>query len=183
MFNHETNIPFESISLNQKEISLKKGTIIQLQGDKLLKFYKVKKGLLRSYILDEKGKEHTYMFAPEDWVIGDVYAFSKNIPTELFIDVIEDSDVIVFNAYKMDENTTLKLEEYKNEFGRLVNRVGVLQERVLRLLSATALTRYKHFVKTYPQILNRVPQKMIATYLGITPEALSKVRSEWVKAK
>ena len=77
--------------------------------------------------------------------------------------------------------TTLTIEEYKIQVGKLMNRVGVLQERILMQMSASALVRYKHFVKTYPEIIERVPQK-IATYLGITPEALSKVRNEWANS-
>lgn len=175
--------PFQSLDLNQKRISVKKGIMLQMQGDTYLKFYFVEKGLLRSYILDDKGKEHTYMFAPEKWFIGDVYAFSKKKATQLFIDVIEDAELIVYQNRLVDEKTELALEEYKSEFNKLLNRVGVLQERILMQMSASALVRYQHFVKTYPQILERVPQKMIATYLGITPEALSKVRSDWAKSK
>lgn len=66
---------------------------------------------------------------------------------------------------------------------KLVKRVSVLQKRIILLMSATTIERYEHFIETYPQIVQRVPQKMIASYLGITPEALSKVKGEQSKKK
>lgn len=176
-------MPFQSLNLDQKKISVKKGTILQFQGDTVLRFYKVEKGLLRSYVLDEKAKEHTFLFAPEKWLIGDVHAFSKNLATELFIDALEDSELIVVNTSRVEQNSQLTLEEYKVEFDKLLNRVGVLQERILMQMSSSALSRYQHFVRTYPDLAGRVSQKMIASYLGITPEALSKVRSDWMKGR
>lgn len=183
MLNHETTMPFQSQDMNQKTISIHKGTPLQMEGDSKIKFYFVVKGLLRSYVIDEKGKEHTFMFAPENWFIGDSFAFVKKQPTKIFIDALEDSEVVVYQSSKISEDTVLTTSEYKSEMNKLLNRVGVLQERILMQLSTSALTRYQHFAKTYPQILERVPQKMIATYLGITPEALSKVRGDWVKSK
>ena len=92
-------------------------------------------------------------------------------PCELYIDALEDATVSVFSKDtgqdRLDSNQILR-------------RLGVLQKRVIMLMSATALERYQHFVETYPKITQRVPQRMIASYLGITPEALSKVKSEWV---
>lgn len=183
MFNHEIKKPFESLDLSQRQIIVKKGEVLQFSGDTFLKFYKVIRGLLRSYIVDEKGKEHTFMFAPEKWLIGDVFAYINNRPAQLFIDVLEDSEVFVVDTSRITDKTIMTLEEYKTEFEKLLNKVGVLQNRVLMQMSTSALVRYKHFVETYPNIINRVPQKMIASYLGITPEALSRVRKEWATSK
>ena len=163
---------------------VKKGTVLQRRGDIHLKGYIVKKGLLRSYTIDEKGKEHIFMFAPEGWTIGDVIALVDNRPTDLYVDAIEDSEVEMASVeiqLKYIEN--LFMEDVPMEIKRLIKRIGVLQRRVIMLMSATALERYQDFVSTYPQIVQRVPQKMIASYLGVTPEALSKLRSELVKAK
>ena len=150
--------------------SVKKGTILQRAGELKTKIYHVKEGLLRSYTIDAKGKEHIFMFAPEGWIVADTNSAYE--PCDLFIDVLENSKVVVFEK---------DLEKYPPEVTGLVRRIQVLQKRVIMLMSATALERYEHFVETYPQILQRVPQRMIASYLGITPEALSKVKNEHLR--
>lgn len=147
-------------------VSVKKGEILQSSGDFNTKVYVVKSGLLRSYTIDHKGKEHIFMFAPEGWIVGDSVRAQE--PAELFIDALEDSELLV------KEKDVKQLEPNTES---LFKRIGVLQKRVIMLMSATALERYEHFVTTYPQILQRVPQRMIASYLGITPEALSKVKN------
>lgn len=160
--------------------TFKKGAIIQVQGDPATYAYYVKSGLLRSYTIDEKGKEHVFMFAPEGWVITDVYAHYNQSTSDLFIDALEDTEVIAFNGG--ERNTFERLHELTElEVSKLIKRIGVLQERIIMLMSATALERYEHFLKTYPDISHRVPQRMIASYLGITPEALSKIRSQRFK--
>lgn len=156
-----------------KTITVKKGEILQRSGEFVTRGYFVKSGLLRSYSIDQKGKEHVFMFAPEDWTIGDNHFPDK--PTELFIDALEDSELLVFDKdYKFNLETDFV-------FDKLMRRMAVLQKRIIMLMSATAIERYEHFEETYPQIIQRVPQRMIASYLGITPEALSKVKSERVK--
>ncbi|MCG8372690.1 MAG: Crp/Fnr family transcriptional regulator [Balneolales bacterium] len=147
-------------------LHVKKGQILQHKGDIHTKVYKVVSGLLRSYSIDKKGKEHIYLFGPEGWIIAD--GNPGDVPCDLYIDAIEDSKVLVFDKNLGDQIDTEKL----------IKRVAVLQKRVIMLMSATALERYEHFVHTYPEIIARVPQKMIASYLGITPEALSKVKRD-----
>jgi CRP-like cAMP-binding protein len=148
-----------------KRIEVKKGQIIQSKGDLNSKVYQVVSGLLRSYSIDEKGKEHIFMFAPEAWIIGDPVLPTE--PCDLFIDALEDSIII------QKEKGSLPKDNEK-----LVNRLKVLQKRVIMLMSASAIERYQHFLDTYPDIVQRVPQKMIASYLGITPEALSTVKGQ-----
>ncbi|GAB5409388.1 MAG: Crp/Fnr family transcriptional regulator [Balneolaceae bacterium] len=152
------------------ELKIKKGEILQFKGELNTKIYHVNKGLLRSYSIDEKGKEHIFMFAPEGWTIAD--SLPPEEPADLFIDAIEDSIVIVGNK---------NIEKEKQNVAPLVRRIGALQKRVIMLMSYSALKRYDHFVHTYPEILQRVPQKMIASYLGITPEALSKLKNKKTK--
>ncbi|GAB5523859.1 MAG: hypothetical protein Roseis2KO_17310 [Roseivirga sp.] len=154
-----------------KQITIQKGDFLQRKGDLNSKIYSVKSGLLRSYAIDEKGKEHIFMFAPEDWIIAD--NLPPNDPCDLYIDALEESVVHVFEK---DLNK-------EHNHGKLIKRISVLQKRVIMLMSATAIERYEHFVKTYPQITQRVPQKMIASYLGMTPEALSKVKRARAKGK
>jgi len=147
-----------------RRIEVKKGEILQRKGDLNSKVYQVKAGLLRSYSISDKGKEHIYMFAPEDWIIAD--NVSPDVPCDLFIDAIEDS-VVIKKTKDLDED---------HDTTKLMNRLSVLQKRVIMLMCASALERYEHFLATYPDVAQRVPQRMIASYLGITPEALSTVR-------
>ena len=161
---------------------VKKGTILQSDGEISHKSYLVKKGLLRSYAIDTKGKEHIFMFAPEGWIIGDMESLAFGNPTELFIDALVDSEVIVYDRDFM-ELSNLSLELLQEEIKLLARRTAVLQHRILMLISLSALERYEHFIETYPQLINLVPQYMIASYLGITPEALSKLRGEITRNK
>ncbi len=145
---------------------VKKGEILQKTGELRSKIYMVQSGLLRSYLIDKKGKEHIFMFAPEGWVIAD--STDPEIPTTLFIDALEDSIIQV-----REKDIT---KEHQNT-APLIKRLSVLQKRVIMLMSFSALDRYEDFIATYPNIAQRVPQRMIASYLGITPEALSKIKS------
>ena len=146
---------------------LKKGEIIQRKGALNSKVYFVKEGLLRSFSIDKNGKEHIFMFAPEGWTIADNCA--PEAPAELFIEALENSAVQVLPKDIKREGPNIP---------SLVKRLAVLQKRIIMLMSASAIERYEHFVETYPDMLQRVPQRMIASYLGITPEALSKVKNE-----
>lgn len=159
---------------------LKKGTIIQREGDRKVKAYLVKKGLLRSYIISPKGKEYTFLFAPKGWIVSDPEAIFGQNSTQLFVDVLEDSEVAVLET-NLGTVEGLDTDFYRRELERAFKRMSVLQRRVLMLMSESALLRYQHFVETYPNIVERVPQRMIASYLGITPEALSKVRASRMK--
>lgn len=153
-----------------KKIKIKKGEIVQTAGELNTKIYHVESGLLRSYSIDDRGKEHIFLFAPEGWTIADTT--SKNVKAELYIDALENSTVIVVDKDPEKEKQNIK---------PLLKRLFILQKRIIMLMSSSAIERYDHFVATYPAITQRVPQKMIASYLGITPEALSKVKSKKVK--
>ena len=148
-----------------KTIFLKKGETLQTKGDISNQVFAVKSGLLRSYTIDDKGKEHIFMFAPEGWLMADNVEADQTC--SLHIDAIEDSIIV-----QLDRKEELDLDPKKIE-----KRLVVLQKRIIMLMSASALERYEDFVQTYPNIVQRVPQKMIASYLGLTPEALSKVKN------
>lgn len=110
------------------------------------------------------------MFAPEGWIIAD-NALPEE-PCELFIDALENS--VVERSDKIINVDIL-------ESPKLIKRIRVLQKRIIMLMSASALERYDHFLETYPDIVKRVSQKMIASYLGITPEALSTIKRRRLK--
>lgn len=153
-----------------KKIEVKKGQILQRQGDLNSYTYEVVTGLLRSYSIDEKGKEYIYQFAPENWIIAD--ATPNEHPCELFIDCLEDAVVV----QREKDFKSLSLDTQK-----IINRFEVLQKRIVMLMSSSAIKRYAHFIQTYPNIVQRVPKKMIASYLGVTPETLSAAKKDWYK--
>lgn len=154
-----------------KKVTLSKGDILQRKGDINSKIYKVETGLLRSYTIDDKGKEHIFMFAPSNWIIGE--SIAKEKPCDLFIDALEDSIVFV------SEKNEIPIQDTK----KLLKRIEVLQNRIILLMSATAIERYEHFIDAYPDIVQRISQRMIASYLGITPEALSAAKRHYYKNK
>lgn len=170
-----------NIDITTESKLFKKGTILQESGRIPKHVIYVKKGLLRSYTIDENGKEHIFMFAPEGWVIADIDSLEFEQTTELFIDCIEDSEVIVLTKECLKLNLT-STEKILEQVKLLSKRIGVMQKRIIMLMSATATKRYQYFLDTYPNLPNRVPQKMIASYLGITPEALSKLRSKLARS-
>jgi CRP-like cAMP-binding protein len=175
-------LTFENNDHNADSIFFKKGIIIQRPGNKSKVGYRVVKGLLRSYTIDNKGREHNFMFAPENWIISDLEATEFNQPSVLFIQCMEDSWVRKFSPEDLKELNS-DSNDHSERAKLLARRVAVLQRRVLMLMSATARERYEHFIDTYPQLIHRISQKNIASYLGITPEALSKIRREIVKAE
>lgn len=162
--------------------NVKKGEVLQYAGQEFSKVYFVKSGLLRSYIIDDKGKEHIYMFASEGWIVSDIEREIFGNNTVLYIDALEDTELYIIDTeqlYQLEERH--KYSDFM--FAALMKRIGVMQRRILALMSASAQQRYESFLQIYPDLKNRVPQKMIASYLGITPEALSKIRGQMVRKK
>lgn len=138
----------------------------------------VESGLLRQYAIDEKGKEHTISFAPESWIVTDRESTYFNQPSAFYIQALEDSKVVLINQdfiHSLSEKIP-SFSEFNNKL--LHNHIRHLQNRIHQLLGASAEERYLKFIEMYPNILLRVPQTMVASYLGITPESLSRVRKE-----
>jgi CRP-like cAMP-binding protein len=147
----------------------------------LQSFFFVEKGLLRLYTIDDLGKEHVIQFAPENWIVSDRSSAYFNQPSDFYIDVVEDSEVVFLDKVFMDKASEQDLN-FRHYFEKLLhNHIRHIQRRVSLLLGATAEQRYMDFIKLYPDLMLRVPQWMIASYLGITPESLSRVRKELAK--
>ncbi|HAW53132.1 MAG TPA: Crp/Fnr family transcriptional regulator [Flavobacteriales bacterium] len=161
---------------------VKKGEIIISKGDLKHKKFYVRNGLLRSYIIDSKGREHIYMFAPEGWVVSDLVSLTGNQPAIMFVDALEDSTLEVIDDERIWKLKDRFPELMTSESDRMLRRIAVLQQRVIMLLSASAQERYEAFLTKYPDLIQRIPQKMIASYLGVTPEALSKIRANMSKS-
>ena len=169
------------IDPSAQQKSFKRGAILQRRGELNLKTIYVLKGLLRSYIIDSNGREHIFTFAPEKWIIADVESLEFDQPSELFIDCVEDSEVLIFNRDKLPVDN-IDHDVISKTFKLLYRRMGILQRRIIMQMSLPAADRYSYFLETYPQLPNRVPQHMIASYLGITPQALSTIRRKIAQA-
>lgn len=165
---------------NLKSKTLSKGTILLSQGDVCNVAYKVLKGCLKSYVIDKSGKQHILQFAPEGWLIGDMDSYVNHKPSNIFIDAIEDSEVLVLNKStlsiaELDKETLVEQNE------KLLRNIISTNRRLIKLLSSSAEERYTDFIETYPTLLQRLPLKLIASYLGMTPEYLSDIRRKLAK--
>lgn len=157
---------------------LRKRQYLLQQGDVSKYTAFVEKGLLRSYIIDDKGSELIMQFAPEGWWIGDMYSSLTGEPAENNIDAIEDSELLLLTSQAHEQ--LLRDAPVFERFFRLLlqNSFIALQRRLKGNITQTAEEKYKSFIRLYPNIAQRVPQHNIASYLGITPESLSRIRKQ-----
>lgn len=138
----------------------------------------VASGCLRTYTIDDKGKEHILQFSVENWWTGDMDSLMNGTPTSYFIEAIEDAEVLLFNntsLQKVFASIPALAAQYQEG---LQNHAAAKNKRIVSSLSATAEQRYDDFLKIYPSIAQRVPQHMIASYLGVSPETLSRIRKQ-----
>lgn len=141
----------------------------------------VEKGLVRAYSIDEKGSEHIIQFALEGWTISDLYSFLTAEPATYNIDAMEDSELILINKTAHEELLE-KLPLYERYIRlQLTGAYISMQRRLTSIISLPIEERYANFTAAYPDIVQRVPQHMIASYMGLTPETLSRVRRKSVK--
>lgn len=162
---------------------LKKGEFLIREGEVPRHGAFVCRGFLRSYFVDNKGKEHVVQFAPENWWISARPGVVQDAPSSVFIDAIEDSDIFL-----VDHAAHISLMQgvplYASSFLTGIQKRGEAKEqRIVHSLAATAEERYNDFIKTYPSIAQRVPQHMLASYLGITPETVSRIRRKALTKK
>jgi CRP-like cAMP-binding protein len=147
-------------------------------GDVCRHYTFVDKGCLRLYSVDENGTEHILQFAPEDYWVADIGSFHEEAPTSLYIEALEPTEVLQITKLDLI-STYIHYPAFDRVFRVMVERAFVgLQRRVLQNIGSTAEERYLIFAKNYPQLVNRLPQTQIASYIGITPEFLSKIRKK-----
>ncbi|MDY0931301.1 MULTISPECIES: Crp/Fnr family transcriptional regulator [Chryseobacterium] len=177
-------VPAEKVNLCSIQYEMKKVAkheMLLQEGQVCRNTFFVEKGLLRMYSIDKNGKEHVIQFAPENWLIGDRSSLYFNEKSRYYIEAVEDSEVL----FLQPDFFSKLLEEFPNTIEKndliIQKHVKSLQDRINSLLGETAEERYLKFIKMYPDLLLRVPQWMIASYLGITPESLSRVRKELAK--
>jgi CRP-like cAMP-binding protein len=148
------------------------------EGDPCKYIAFVEKGMLRSYSIDEKGNEHIMQFAFEGWWISDQYSFLTREPSIYNIDALEDSELLLLSQDAEEEmmNMIPKLERFFRLL--LQNSLIATQRRLVSSLSHSAEEKYTELISSCPTIPQRVPQHMMASYLGITPETLSRIRKQ-----
>jgi CRP/FNR family transcriptional regulator, anaerobic regulatory protein len=177
----KTEMTSENAALLTKDLrtgQISKGDFLSKQGNVCNQTFFVETGLLRAYTLDAQGKEHIIQFAPEGWLISDRSSAYFNEASDFFIEAIEDSTVVFLDPEFNDRASAISANYRHFNNLALQNHIRHLQKRINLLLGATAEERYLDFIRTYPDLTLRVPQWMIASYLGITPEGLSRVRKE-----
>ena len=136
----------------------------------------VTKGLLRAYTVDNKGQYHIAMFGMEGWWISDLYSFLTETPATQYIDALEDSEVLSIEKPDL-EKLYLEVPKFDRLFRKLLQNAFVAnQQRILAGISQTAEEQYLAFIKKYPSLEQRIPQHQIASFLGITPETISRIR-------
>ena len=163
----------------QPRLYRKRQFILQ-EGDVCNVFNFVVSGCLRMYKIDEAGTAHIIQFAIENWWISDMGSFYSMKPSEMSIEAVEDTTVL---QIKYDDLLDLytRAPKFDRLFRVLVEKSLIgMQQRLLQNISSDARVRYESFMKQYPTLANRIPNTYIASYLGITPEFLSKIRNERV---
>ncbi|HYD90856.1 MAG TPA: Crp/Fnr family transcriptional regulator [Flavobacterium sp.] len=168
----ETNF-FLSL-LQQKTI--KRKTYLLQEGD-ICRFESfVTKGCLKMYSVDKNGTEHVVMFAIEDWWVGDLYSFLSESPTTFYIEALEDTYILQISKPDLDKLYE-KVPKFERFFRIMFQKAFIAQQQRINMnLSANAEERYLTFLKKFPHLEQRLPQKQIAAYLGMTPEMVSIIR-------
>lgn len=155
---------------------LKKHQFLVQKDELVPSEYWVIKGFLKTYAIDREGKEHILQFAMENYWTSDFQAFQNQVPATLFIDCIEESE---FFCLRLENRERLCREFPKmTNFFRIKSHYGyiALQQRIMSLLTETAEERYNNLIKRLPLLVQRVPKKLLASYLGVTRETLSRLK-------
>lgn len=166
---------FTSLLENQK---VQRKDFLLKEGQQCDKIYYVQSGVLRAYFRDREGNDNIIMFALSDWWITDMNSFITGNKAMLHIDALEDSNVLVLHKDDL-EKLYVNVPAFE-KFFRIIMQNSYIREqlRTIQNLALPAEERYLNFLKKYPQVVERVPLKQIASYLGITPEFLSVIRKK-----
>lgn len=168
----------ESLIKHCPRKELKRNQFLLREGERCQHTFFVEQGLVRQFSIDTKGKEHVLSFAPEYWFVSDRESAYFNQASRYYIQAMEESVVMMIDEEFLQLMAT-RFPNFSTFNNRLLhNHIRHLQNRINMLLGASAEERYLEFVAMYPDILLRVPQAMVASYLGITPESLSRVRKD-----
>ena len=168
------NTIFEYRAIPKKTMLLQAGEICNFEAY-------VNKGCIREYYIDSNGFEVTLQFAVEDWWVSDIASFQDQTISNMYIETLEDCELLVLSRQAKEKLLT-QVPKLERMFRLMLQRhIGAIQNRLYKTISQTALEKYLEFIKRYPTIPQRVPQHYIASYLGISPEFLSKLRTRHLK--
>ena len=155
-----------------------KGQYILQQGDVCKHSSFILQGCTKMFFVDDTGQEHIIMLGVEDWWVSDIGSFIEQKPAQFNIQCLEDTVLAQFHVDTIDE-VLQKIPALERFFRKLLERgLAASQKRIIRNFSMTAKERYLYFRNTYPNIEQRIPQYLLASYLGITKEFLSKIKSQ-----
>ncbi|MFD2162757.1 Crp/Fnr family transcriptional regulator [Paradesertivirga mongoliensis] len=166
-----------------KHKTFKKKILLLSQGE-VCKFEAyIIKGCVKKYYIDQNGDEVILQFAVEDWWISDIGSFSEQKPSNLFIETLEDTELLIID-FESKQLLFQEIPKLERVFRIMMQRAySVLENRFYATVAHSAEARYLEFLEKYPSIPQRVPQQQIASYLGITPESLSRIKSNLFKKK
>jgi CRP-like cAMP-binding protein len=164
----------QPMTIRRKQFLLHRGEVCKYSAF-------VNSGCLRGYTIDSDGFEHILSFAPPDWWIADMYSFISQQPGLLNIDAMEDTHVWLLS--KVDQEKLYAHVPKFERFFRIITEKSLVsyQQRTIDSLSLPAQDRYLNFCKRYPTLIYSIPQKYVASYIGVTPEFLSKMRNDMLK--
>ena len=168
--------------LSKIEIKHYKAKTVLLNAREICKHsYFVNSGILRSFNINDNIVEHVLQFACEGWWIGDMYSLITQKPGNLYVEVNEDAEVVLLSK----ENQEILYQEIPKleRFFRILieNSLVANQERLMDNLSLSAEERFEKFCTKYPTLIQKVPQKQIASYIGVTPEFFSKMKGKMLR--
>lgn len=133
-------------------------------------------GFLKTYSVDDKGQEHIIKFSPENYWTGDRESLSNGSPSQFNIDAVEDTEVVLIEKVNF-EMLCQKIPQLNNLVNAILQKSFiVMQNRIHTNISLSAEEKYQNFLDKFPAIANRIPQHMIASYIGVTPETLTRIR-------
>jgi len=175
----EAELSFFNSLLEIKKVPKK--TVLLHEGDICNFEAFINKGCIRNYYIDENGFEVILQFAIEDWWVSDISSFHFHTPSNIFIETLEDCELLILSP-QTKEQLLEKVPKLERMFRLMVQKnLSVLQNRFLKTITASAQEKYLNFIERYPTIPQRVAQHYIASYIGISPEFLSKVRTRLSK--
>ena len=154
------------------------GDFLQRAGEVARYAAFVARGCLRSFVIDAKGNEHIVQFAAEDWWLADAISLNTGTPSQYFFAAIEDSDLLLVDA-EGQQQIVDRIPGYSAAMRAGLQKHAASKDlRIVKALSASAEERYLDFMRTFPTIAQRVPQWMVASYLGVSPETVSRIRKQ-----
>ena len=175
-----SNKEFRQIEPYFESFDIKKKQLLNASKNIATHNFFVAQGCLNMYFITEKGDKQSVQFAIENWWITDVLSFTRNQESDFYIQAVEDSKIIAISKENQEKlfASFPKTERYFRMMYQIA--YGASLYRIKYLYEASKAQRYFHFIKQYPQFAQRVPQYLIASFLGLTPEYVSEIRAKHI---